>query len=272
MAVLRLCLASLLLNCPREAIAAPPAPLANALEALRDQKSYSWEVINADPGPVAQPFPTRRGNVTLIQQNTSPHVKGSIDRHGDMVIHRDWADGLRLDTVITADHGVVTKTPEGWMTSQEVLTALAAEQLQNDKVTPRYLWLRRSDRPDLRRPDEELLPLLKSARTFAGDGDSYSVHGRINPNGATEAGADDSPGAIEIDVTVKLKNGLIRDYEVKVETTRAVSRARVQIPVSDQRIVILTYLPVSKIDLPDEVRGKLQSLVPPSGAKGPAKK
>ena len=35
------------------AFAAPPAGLASALEHLRDQKSYSWEVINGDPGLVA---------------------------------------------------------------------------------------------------------------------------------------------------------------------------------------------------------------------------
>lgn len=66
----RLRLISLLLAGPLGALATPPPPLARALEALRDQKSYSWEVINADPGPVAQQFPTRRGSVTLIQQTS----------------------------------------------------------------------------------------------------------------------------------------------------------------------------------------------------------
>jgi len=93
--------------------AAPPPELASGLEHLKAQGSYSWEEINADPGPVAQRFETRRGKVTVVQQNTSPHVIGSIDRNGDTLIQRDWEDGLRLDTIITASGGVVTKTPDG---------------------------------------------------------------------------------------------------------------------------------------------------------------
>src|SRR5215207_6540439 len=80
--------------------AAPPAALVSSLEYLRDQKSYSWEVINGDPGPVAQQFQTRRGTVTTVQQSTAPNMKGQVDRNGDMLIQREWSDGLRLDTII----------------------------------------------------------------------------------------------------------------------------------------------------------------------------
>ena len=54
--------------------AAPPAALASALEYLRLQKSYSWEMINADPGPVAQRLETRRGNVTLVARIVPPTI------------------------------------------------------------------------------------------------------------------------------------------------------------------------------------------------------
>ena len=80
--------------------ASPPAALTSALEYLRDQKSYSWEAINADPGPVAQQFETRRGTITTVQQSTAPNLKGQIDRNGDMLIQREWSDGLRLDSII----------------------------------------------------------------------------------------------------------------------------------------------------------------------------
>ena len=103
--------------------AAPPAALVAALENLRDQKSYSWEVINSDPGPVEQKIETRRGTVTTVQQNTSPNLKGQIDRHGDMLICREWVDGIRLDTIITANGSMVTKTPEGWLSDREILRA-----------------------------------------------------------------------------------------------------------------------------------------------------
>ena len=63
-----------------------------------------------------------------------------------------------------------------------------------------------------------------------------------------------------------MSGGIIRDYEVKIEGTRSVSGARIQLPVSDQRIVILTYLPV-KIDIPDEAREKLAA----SRAAGPGR-
>jgi hypothetical protein len=55
-----------------------------------------------------------------------------------------------------------------------------------------------------------------------------------------------------------LSSGLIRDYEVKVDSTRTVTRARVRVPISEQRIVIITYLPIRKIDIPEEAREKLK--------------
>src|SRR5688572_9083413 len=97
------------------ALAAAPPAVSRSLEYLRAQKSYSWEVINADPGPQAQQLKTRRGKATIVQQNLSPHVKGTIDRNGDTLIQREWSDGVRLDTIITADGAMVTNTPDGWM-------------------------------------------------------------------------------------------------------------------------------------------------------------
>lgn len=38
-----------------------PRALAAALQNLREQRSYSWEIINADPGPVAQSTETAAG-------------------------------------------------------------------------------------------------------------------------------------------------------------------------------------------------------------------
>src|SRR3954463_3530267 len=73
---------ALLVGSTAIACATPPTALASALEYLRDQKTYSWEIINGDPGPVAQQFETRRGTVTTVQQNTLPNLKGQIDRAG----------------------------------------------------------------------------------------------------------------------------------------------------------------------------------------------
>lgn len=236
----------------------PPA-LASALEYLRAQKSYSWEMINADPGPVTQRVETRRGNVTLVQQNISPHIVGSVDREGNVLIRRDWSDGVVLETIILASGETVTGTPEGWMTAQEVLSALADERLKSATGTPRLTWLRRSDRPDLRRPDQELLPLLRSTQAFEINGDSYITSGRLNPGAATGNPAE-APPPIDVTVTLNLGRGIIRDYEVKISATQSVSRSRVQIPVTEQRIVILTYLPVAQISIPEEAREKLRSL------------
>lgn len=246
---------------------APPAPLASAIEYLRDQKSYSWEVINADPGPVAQQFETRRGTVTTVQQNLSPNVKGTIDRQGDMLIQREWADGLRLDTIITTDGAMVTRTPEGWMTDREILTAQAEERMSGKGATPRAVWLRRADRPDIRRPDQELTPLLKTAATFSGGGDSYRVTAEIPAPGAGSSSGEASAPPTRVSITMNLRGGLIRDYEVKIEATRAVTRARVQVPVSDQRIVVVKYLPVTRIDIPSEAAAKLRAGKPPAGRR-----
>jgi hypothetical protein len=242
--------------CSTHGLAAPPAPLAAALETLRDQKSYSWEVINADPGPVAQQFETRRGTITTVQQSASPNMKGQIDRQGDMLIQREWSDGLRLDTIITADGAMVTKTPEGWLTDREILTAQADERIRGQS-TARYQWLRRADRPDIRRPDQELVPFLKSAGEFEATGDGYIARLRSRSGDPAKPNDDDAEPATIVTVTMNLRGGMIRDYEVKVEGVRRATRARIAVPITDQRIVILTYVPVTRIDIPSEAREKL---------------
>lgn len=246
--------------------AAPPPSLASALEYLRDQKSYSWEVINGDPGPVAQQFETRRGTITTVQQSMAPNMKGQVDRNGDMLIKREWADGLRLETVITTDGLMVTNTPEGWLTDREILTAQAEERLRGQAPTTRYLWLRRADRPDIRRPDQELVPFLKSNGEFEALADSYVVRLRSRAGDPAKPNEDDAEPGTNVTVTMNLRGGMIRDYEVKIEGTRRATRARISVPVSEQRIVILTYVPVSKIDIPYEAREKLNAMRPVSGA------
>jgi len=237
--------------------AAPPAPLAAALQQLRDQKSYSWETINSDPGPVAQRIETRRGTVTTVQQNLAPNVQGRIDRQGDMLIRREWADGLVLETVITAAGASATKTPEGWMSDREILTAQSEERLRNRTATPRAVWLRRADRPDVLRPDQELAPLLKFTAPFTATGNGYRVAFRSRAGDTLTEDPDDGEPATTVEITLNLRGGSIRDYELKLEGVRRVQRSRIQVPVSEQRIVVLKYLPISKLDLPPEAREKL---------------
>lgn len=245
--------------------AAPPAALATALEYLRDQKSYSWEVINGDPGPVAQQFETRRGTVTTVQQNMTPNLKGKIDRNGDMLIQREWSDGVRLETIITADGTTVTNTPEGWLTEREILTAQAEERLGSQGTTPRYVWLRRADRPDIRRPDQELVPFLKGNAEFESQPDGFIAR----MPGREAKGKEDAEPAIDATVTMHLRGGIIRDYEVKLEGTRRATRARIAVPVSEQRIVIITYVPVNRIEIPAEARAKLAAARTPGSARTP---
>ena len=248
---------------------APPAALASALEYLRDQKSYSWEAINSDPGPVAQQIETRRGTVTTVQQSMAPNMKGQVDRNGDMLIQREWNDGLRLDTIITTDGAMVTKTPEGWLTDREILTAQAEERLRGQAPTTRYMWLRRADRPDIRRPDQELVPFLKGQNEFESLGDSYVAKLRSRAGDPSKPNEDDAEPGTNVTVTMNMRGGIIRDYEVKIEGTRRATRARIAVPVSEQRIVIVTYVPVSRIDIPKEAAEKLKSPRPTSAAKTP---
>lgn len=256
---------ALLALCPLALRAAPPAALAMALEHLRDQKSYSWEVINADPGPVAQQFETRRGTVTSVQQSTAPNVKGQLDRTGDMLIRREWADGLRLDTIIAASGATVTNTPEGWLSEREILAAQAEERVQNQTTTPRAVWLRRADRPDLRRPDQELVPFLKSTGQFEIAGDRYTIFLSNRKGNPADPDAGEADRAVNVTLTMNLRGGVIRDYEVKIETTRRSAGSRISIPISEQRIVVLNYLPVTRIDIPAEARAKLTTARPPGG-------
>ena len=188
-------------------------------------------------------FETRRGTVTTVDRNLAPNLKGSIDRNGDMLIQREWADGLRLDTVIAADGVIVTKTPEGWMTDREILTAQAEERLGGQTATPRFQWLRRADRPDVRRPDQELAPLLKTPFEFEATGEGYIARIRSRSGDPAKPNDDDTEPATNVTVTMNLRAGVIRDYEVKIEASRRATRARVTVPFSEQRIVILTYCP-----------------------------
>jgi hypothetical protein len=188
----------------------------------------------------------------------APNTKGQIDRNGDTLLRREWSDGLRLDTIITKDGSSVTNTPEGWMTEKEILTAQADENLRGQGATPRYIWLRRADRPDVRRPDQELSPFLKSTGLFQATGSSYTANLRLNSSGDTTAG-EDGEATTNVTVTMNLRGGNIRDYEIKIEGTRRAGRARVAIPISEQRIVIITYVPVGRIDIPPEARDKLQA-------------
>ncbi|MDP3072456.1 MAG: hypothetical protein Q8N18_19340 [Opitutaceae bacterium] len=239
--------------------AAPPPALIAALEHLRDQKSFRWEVINGDPGPVSHQIETRRGTVTTVVQSNAPNMKGILDRNGDILIQREWPDGLRLDSVIAADGAIVTKTPEGWLTDREILTAQAEERMRGQTPTPRFQWLRRADRPEVRRPDLELAPLLKSPHNFESTGEGYVVRLRSRSGDPAKPTDDDAEPATTVTVTMNLRAGVIRDYEVKLEGVSRVTRARVPLPVSDQRIVILTYLPVTRIDIPEEAREKLKA-------------
>jgi hypothetical protein len=218
---------------------------------------------------VTQQLETRRGTVTTVQQNTAPNLKGRLDRNGDMLIQREWADGLRLDTLIAADGATVTLTPEGWLTDREILTAQAAERLRSATPTARAVWLRRADRPDLRRPDQELVPFLASDGEFESTGSGYVA--RLRRGGASSArpGEDDAEPATQVTVTMNLRGGLIRDYEVRIETTRRTGRSRLAVPVGEQRIVVLTYVPINRIDVPAEAREKLALARNPGAARLP---
>src|SRR5882672_2113400 len=240
--------------------AGPPAALAAALESLRDQKSYSWEIINGDPGPVAQNFETRRGTVTTVLQNTSPHLKGSLDLNGDTLIQREWADGVKLETFITAGGAMLTNTPEGWLTNQEILTAQAEERLRGGPPTPRAIWLRRADRPDVRRPDEELVPLLKMPIDFeVVDANTFISRRQVRPGASGKADEEDGPPEFSVMITLHLRNGAVRDYEVEVEGSRRMAGSRVKVPVSDHRIVILTNLPLARVNVPAAARERLKA-------------
>jgi len=58
---------------------------------------------------------------------------------------------------------------------------------------------------------------------------------------------------------------VLRSYEVKIEGARNFARAGIQIPINDDRIVVLTYVPVTRLDVPDEAREKLKARRPAAG-------
>ena len=246
---------ALLLCLPLATLAAPPAELAIALEYLRDQRSYSWEMINADPG-AAQEIQTFSGSVvSSMPRPRVVNLKGTIDRRGDIFLQREWSDGLQLDTWITAGGATVTRTPEGWMTAQEILTALAEERLREGGPGPRLLWLRRADRPQFPKPHEELGGLLKASTPFEDLGDStYRIRGRASAGQY----ADEDRG-YNVVMTLRVSGGVVRDYEIEIEGADAIRQAGVKIPIKEHHIVVLTYVAVSQVNVPPEARMKLET-------------
>jgi hypothetical protein len=237
--------------------AALPAELAAALRYLKEQPSYSWEFINGDPGVVAQEIQTSRGPITAMKQSLTPHLLGRLVSTGDALFRRDWPDGLQMDTLVTANREMATLTPEGWMADREILEALAEEQTRHDNATPRSIWLKRADRPVLSRPDQELAVFLKGDHEFEISGDAYITTLEVTAAGA-EKSSEDNPPRMTLIYTLHVTDGVIRTYEVKTEYTRVTARARIKVPSSDDRLAIITYLPVTTLGLPEEAWSKLK--------------
>ena len=103
------------------------------------------------------------------------------------------------------------------------------------------------------------MPFLRSEAKFEELADSYVTKVRSRAGDPAKPNEDDSEPGTNVTVTMNLHGGMIRDYEVKIEGTRRTTRARIAVPVSEQRIVILTYVPVGAIDIPFEAREKLQA-------------
>ncbi len=232
-----------------------PAPLVSALEQMAAEKSYSWEVISTAPPSAPQEIRTRRGTVQTVPSISPPHINASLSTSGDLLLKREWADGVKLDTLVTADGQFVTHTPEGWMTQQEILTAMAEERNNSDTPSARYQWLRRADRPDTRKPYEELMSVLRSAQDFEVNGTSYIAR--------LSVAAENSQTKADVTVTINLRGGVVRDYQVAVEGAQSIARLGVKLPFSMDNYVIMTYLAVRKLDVPQEAWDKV---------KGPASK
>ena len=142
------------------------------------------------------------------------------------------------------------------MTGPEVLAALAEERARIVEPSERYLWLRRADRPLLIRPDQDLAPFIKGAGVTEVSGESYIARARVRPDGWVIAADDEQQPSYAVTFTLNVRRGTLRDYEVRIEGAQTFARSGVQLPVNDTRIVILTYVPVSKVDVPDDVRAK----------------
>jgi hypothetical protein len=155
------------------------------------------------------------------------------------------------------------------MTDREILTAQAEERLRGQTPTARQVWLRRADRPDIRRPDQELVPFLKSSLPFQATADGFITQLRSRNGDPARPNEADSEPATDVTVTMNLRGGMIRDYEVKLEGTQRATRARIAVPVSEQRVVIITYVPVSRIDIPPEAREKLALARNPASGRAP---
>jgi len=138
--------------------------------------------------------------------------------------------------------------------------------VQSATATRRRIGRRRADRPEVVRPDLELGRFLKFDGPVKNQGESYIISGTVRTGGTAKTDAEDAPPPINVTFTLNLSGGVVRDYEVEIEGSRVTSHTRMQVPFHDHRIVIITYLPVTRINIPDEARDKL------AVAKLPAKR
>jgi hypothetical protein len=97
-----------------------------------------------------------------------------------------------------------------------------------------------------------LLPFLKSSEPFETHGDTYIVRLR-----GRAPGEEEGEPTTQVTVAMNVRAGAVRDYEVKIEAMRRATRARIALPVTEQRIVVLSYLPIGRIDIPPEAAEKL---------------
>ena len=70
--------------------------------------------------------------------------------------------------------------------------AIADERSRSNQPTERLMWLSRADRPDIRRPDQDMEPFIKGAAVSEVSGDTYIARLRVRPDGWVISATDDA--------------------------------------------------------------------------------
>ena len=64
--------------------------------------------------------------------------------------------------------------------------------------------------------------------------------------------------SLAVTLNVTARASAVRDDQPTLQGSRSLARAGVEVPLSDDRFVIFTYLPVRKLDVPDEAWAKVR--------------
>lgn len=260
----------------------PLDEVAAAYRRLREERSYSWETMEGNPGGInapgvfKTPYGLARGSVTV--ERIVPHVQGMKRSDDSTIIVAETPRDSGATAVIPPGGGGVVSTPTGWMTREE-LQPLVQAAVKKGSSSRNALQIA-SAALATKRPEVELAVLINDVHGFHRIGDD--MVGELSPRIADWVFGPAPSHLLVKDVTgsisLQLRDGLIRSYTVRTEATviirnvlpplggRREGEGRVdESPPTEEKhetTTIIDYAPSTVPKIPDGAVRRLAQLKP----------